>query len=315
MLDLVADTVLMSAESRRQIPRVQWLRRLASRRRDRTAFVLSGGGPYGALQAGALRALVEAGIQPDLIVGTSVGALNGVFLATEPGSEGIARLRDVWLELRDEDLFPGVRRRSSWARMLMRGNRIFDNTGLSNLIESRLGIETFEEADLPIGIVATDLETGKDVVFSSGPIAPPLLASAAMPGIYPPVEIDGRFFIDGGVTNSVPMAPAVEMGAGRIYVLNCSGSNQERRPLHRPMDYLLHAFMLARSQRFERDLADLRERVEIVNVPSPNLGFAVPFTSLDHSEMMLRLGYETAARFLERRASADREPQQTSSRA
>lgn len=305
----------MSIESKRQIPRVQWLRKLASRRRDRTAFVLSGGGPYGALQAGALRALIEAGIQPDLIVGTSVGALNGAFIAKEPNSEGAASLRDVWLELRDEDLFPGVRRRSSWARMLMRGNRIFDNSGLVDLIHTRLGIETFEEAEIPIGIVATDLETGKDTVFSSGAIAPPLLGSAAMPGIYPPVEIDGRFFIDGGVANSVPIAPAVEMGAGRIYVLNCSGSNQERRPLHRPMDYLLHAFTLARSLRFERDLAEFSERVEIVNIPPADLGFAVPFTSMDHSEMMLRLGHETTARFLEGRGSIEDLPRQSTSRA
>lgn len=305
----------MSIEPRRQIPRVHWLRKLASRRRDRTAFVLSGGGPYGALQAGALRALIEAGIQPDLIVGTSVGALNGAFLAKDPTHEGIARLRDVWLELRDEDLFPGVRRRSSWARMLMRGNRIFDSSGLISLIETRLEAETFEEVQLPIGVVATDLESGKDTVFSSGPILPPLLASSAMPGIYAPVDIDGRFFIDGGVTNSVPLMPAVEMGAGRIYVLNCSGGDQERRPLHRPMDYLLHAFMLARSQRYARDVVDLQERVEIVQVPTPYLGFAVPFTSLDHSEMMLRVGYEEAARFLDERGEAEASPAAEISRA
>lgn len=277
---------------------MQWLRRLASRRRDRTAFVLSGGGPYGALQAGALQALSEAGIQPDLIVGTSVGALNGIFLANDPTPDGLARLKDVWLELGEEDLFPGVRRRSSWARMLMRGNRIFDNSGLAKLIETKLGIESFDEVQIPMGIVATDLESGEGRLFTSGPVVPPLLASTAMPGIYPPVDINGHFYIDGGVSNSVPLAPAVDMGAGRVYVLNCTGSNQERRPLHRPMDYLLHAFMLARSQRFDRDVAELQERVEIVNVPCPSLGFSVPFTSLDHTEMMLRVGYETAARSL-----------------
>lgn len=288
----------MGAEPKRQIPRVQWLRRLASRRRDRTAFVLSGGGPYGALQAGALRALVDAGIVPDLVVGTSVGALNGAFLAQDPTPSGMDKLAEVWLNLRDEDLFPGVRRRSSWARMLMRGNRIFDNSGLADLIDSQLDMGTFEEAQIPIGIVATELETGRDTIFASGPIKPPLLASAAMPGIYPPVEIDGAVYIDGGVTNSVPVAPAVEMGASRVYVLNCSGSNQERRPLNRPMDYLLHAFMLARSQRFDRDVAELAQRVEIVNVPAPELGFAVPFTSVDHSALMLRRGREEAERFL-----------------
>lgn len=287
------------SDVRKFVPRAQWLRRLASRRKDRRALVLSGGGPYGALQAGAIKALLEDGFAPDLIVGTSVGALNGAFVAADPTAAGAAKLHDVWTALTEEALFPGARRRSSWARMVMRGDRIFTPDGLSALIENDLPISTFEEAALPLGIVATDIETGRDVTFTTGALREPLLASAAMPGIYPPVEIEGRRYIDGGVANAVPIVPAVEMGGGRVVVINCSGSRQERRPLQRPMDHLLHAFLLARSQRYERDLETLAPKVEIVEVPLPSLGFNVPFTSMEYTELMLRLGHAAARRFLE----------------
>jgi NTE family protein len=293
----------MTYDQRRVVPRVQWLRKLASRGRNRTALVLSGGGPYGALQAGALRAVLEAGIQPEIVVGTSAGALNGAFIAKDPTPAGARTLEDVWRSISDEDLFPGVKRRSAWARMLMRGNRIFDNSGLAGIIGSRLGIETFEEAQVPLGVVATDMELGRDEVFDSGPLLQPLLASSAMPGIFPPVEIGGRLFIDGGVTNAVPIGPAVAMGANKIYVLNCSGSQQERRPLQRPMDYLLHAFLLARSQRLEMDLPRYSEQAEIIMLPAPTLGFSVPFTSIQHTETMLAMGYKATRRLLEDRGA------------
>src|SRR4051812_37299360 len=107
--------------------RTQWLRRLASRRRDRVAFVFSGGGPLGALQVGALRALYEREVFPELSVGTSVGALNATWTAFEPNAEGLAHLESIWRNLKEGDLFPGGRFKASWARMLVRGNRVFEN--------------------------------------------------------------------------------------------------------------------------------------------------------------------------------------------
>ncbi|HEU4480318.1 MAG TPA: patatin-like phospholipase family protein, partial [Actinomycetota bacterium] len=202
----------MAGEAKRTISRAQWLRRLASRRRDKTAFVLSGGGPFGALQVGMLRALLERGIVPDMAVGTSVGGLNAAFLALDPTIEGVGRLADLWEEIEDEVLFPGARFKASWARMVMRGNRVFDNGPFRRFIEERLPVGRIEDARIPLGIVATDLDTGEDEVFTSGPMVDTLLASAAMPGIYPPVVIGGHTYIDGGVTNAVPIAPAVEMG-------------------------------------------------------------------------------------------------------
>lgn len=289
----------MATDANRVVSRAQWLRKLASRRADRTAFVLSGGGPYGALQVGMLRALLERSIVPDFIVGSSVGAVNGALLAFDPTPGGVARLSAIWQNLDDDDIFPGARFKASWARMLMRGNRVFDNSGLRKMVETRIGKARFEEAQIPYSIVATDQETGDEVLFNSGDLIEPLLASAAMPGIFPPVMIGGRPYIDGGVSNAVPIAPAVVMGARRIYVLNCSSSEQDPRPLTRPMDHLLHAFQLARARRQELDREIYKDKVELIEIPVPRLGFDVGFTSFAYTYKMLRAGYEYTSRFLD----------------
>lgn len=271
---------------------------MAGRRKDRVAFVFSGGGQLGALQIGALRALIESGVRADMAVGTSVGALNATLIAFDPTPGGVRQLKEMWLGLTEEDLFPG-RFKTSWARMLVRGNRVFESTGLRRLIETRLGEASFEDAALQLGVVATELETGAEEVFTSGKLLEPLLASAAMPGIYPPVDIGGRSFIDGGVVNNVPIAPAIALGARTIYVLNATGHGHQKRPLIRPMDYLLHAFSLARSQRLVIEQATLaKERIRLVMLPPVPLDFFVPFASLQHTERLIELAYERTQEFL-----------------
>jgi NTE family protein len=271
--------------------RVQWLKRLAQRRDDRVAFVFSGGGPLGALQVGALKALVERGVLPDLVVGTSVGALNAAVLAFEPSTRGARRLESVWHQLAEDDLFPGSRFMGAWGRMLRRGDRIFDNSGMTRLIQTILGEgATFDDAQIPLGIVTTELMTGEERVFTSGPIQGPLLASSAMP----------RRYIDGGVVDNVPIAPAIELGANTIYVLDTTSRNQPPRPLIRPMDYLMHAFSLARAQRLvvERPMVEA-ERVKLVMLPTAPLDFFVPFTSLRHTRRLIELSYDHTSQYLE----------------
>lgn len=264
------------------------------------AFVFSGGGPLGALQVGAVKALLEAEVKPDIVVGTSVGALNGTFVAFDPSMQGADRLEGIWRGLQEGDLFPGGRFRASWAKMLVRGDRVFENTGIRRLIDTRLGNAHFEDAQIPLGVIATDLETGAEKVFTSGEIMPPLLASAAMPGIFPPVEIDGRRYTDGGVANNVPIQPAIDMGARTIYVMNATATSHQRRPLNRPMDYLLHAFALARSQRltFEREYI-AAQHVRLIMVPTEPLDIFVPFASVAHTPRLIDSAYETTKRFLE----------------
>jgi NTE family protein len=282
-----------------QPSRAQWIRRLSSRRRDKVAIVLSGGGPLGALQVGALRALFEHGIRPDIVTGTSVGALNAASLAFNPTPEGVAEMERQWRSLGEDDLFPGGRFRASWARMFVRGSKVFESSGLRRMIETTLGpTATIEDALLPLGIVATDLETGAERVFTSGPLTDVVLASAAMPGVYPPVEIEGRMYTDGGVSNNVPIAPAVEMGATTLYVLNSTSHTNQRRPLVRPMDYFFHAFTLARAQRLTADIKLYSEKVNLILIPAPTLDFFVPFASMEHTGYLIDASYRHAKKFL-----------------
>ena len=253
-----------------------------------------------------LKALMERDIRPDLCVGTSVGAINATFLSFDPSMAGVDRLSRVWHSMGDDDLFPGTRFKTPWARMLMRGNRIFDNTGIRRLMETRLGRARFEDALIPLAVLATDMETGGETVFRSGDLLEPILASTAMPGIFPPVEIAGRRFIDGGVADGVPITPAVEMGAKRIYVLNCTAKTQSTRPLVRPMDHLLHAFSLSRAKRFELERKTYEGKVELIVVEPPQLGFTVPFTSMKFTAELEKLGYEQMVRTLHRHPVVDR---------
>jgi NTE family protein len=283
-----------------QPSRTQWLRRLALRGRgDKVAFAFSGGGPLGAMQVGALKALAEFGIRPDMVVGTSVGALNATWTAFDPTPEGAAGLEKLWLGLTEADLFPGGRFKASWARFLVKGNKVIDNSGIRRLVESRLGEDArFEDAQIPLGMVATELDHGGEELFTSGRIMEPLLASSAMPGVFPPVKIGDKSYIDGGVVNNVPISPAVTMGARTIYVMNSTSHQHQRRPLLRPIDYMLHAFTLARSQRYVIEQAFLTERVRLVLLPSGHIDFYVPFASMIHTEQLIEVGYTSTKEFL-----------------
>lgn len=279
--------------------RAQWLRRLSSRKKDKVAVVLSGGGPLGALQVGALKGLFEHGVRPDMVVGTSVGSMNAAFLAFNPTAEGVKEMERHWRAFTEDDLFPGGRFRAAWARMFVRGNRLYESSGLKSLISAHLGADTtIEQAEIPLGIIATDLETGAERVFTTGSLVDALLASAAMPGVYPPVEIEGRLYTDGGVANNVPIAPAVEMGATTLYVLNSTSHTNQRRPLVRPMDYFFHGFTLARAQRLTIDLRLYADKVNLVMIPTPPFDFFVPFASMEYTSKLIDLAYKHTKKFL-----------------
>src|ERR671918_803238 len=272
--------------TRPQPSRAQWLRRLAirrrelaARRREKVAFVLSGGGPLGALQVGAMKAMFEHGIVPELVVGTSVGALNAAFIAFDPTREGSLKLESTWKSLANDDLFPTSRLKAPWTKFLMRGDRVFENTGIGKLVVDGLGDAAFEDAQIPLGVVTADLESGEERVFTSGPVLPALLASTALPGVYPPVLIDGRKYFDGGVANNVPVAPALALGAGTVYVLDTTAVNHRHRDLNRPLDYLMHAFTLSRGNRYRVELPLLQVGARVISIPVPRLDFHVPLAS------------------------------------
>jgi NTE family protein len=235
--------------------------------RPRTAFVLSGGGNQGVAQVGMLRALLEHGIVPDVVVGTSAGALNGAAVAAAPNLTGVAQLAAVWEQLRAEHVFPGGRIHRAW-NVVRRGTHLFENTGLAAVIHHSSPARSFSDLEVPLRVIATDLDTGDEVVLCRGPLKPALLASSALPGVFPIVQHDGRRLVDGGVVNNVPLWHALSGPVDRVYVLNVSGWAGDRVE-RSPLDVVMTSFTHARSQRFELELRSLPPDVEVVVLPRP----------------------------------------------
>jgi len=184
---------------------------------SRTAFVLAGGGSLGAVEVGMLQALLEWGEQPSFIVGASAGAINAAYFAGDPTMDGVDRLARLWCALRRRDLFP-----VNWHNVLgilRRRDYLVDSVGLRALLERHMTYHRLEQAAMPVHIVASDMLTGEEVLLSTGSVVDAVLASAAIPGVFPPVQIDGRQLVDGGVANNTPISTAIRLGATRVIVL------------------------------------------------------------------------------------------------
>jgi NTE family protein len=258
----------------REIPSIGQLRQASEQARDRfaprrprTAFVLSGGGNQAVSQVGMLRALLEREIVPDVVVGTSAGAWNGSLIATDPTVAVVARLEDLWDRLRGDVIFPGGRLARAW-NLLTRDDHLFADDGLRAVVEMGGTPLWFDDLAVPLRVVAADLETGEEVVFASGSLRPALMASAALPGLFPPVRFDGRVLVDGAVVNTVPLSHALAGPVDRVYVLDVSGELL-RRPNRSPLDVLVKAFAISRKQRFQLELRSVPESIDVVVLPAP----------------------------------------------
>ncbi|WP_072688326.1 patatin-like phospholipase family protein [Rhodococcus marinonascens] len=183
-----------------------------------TAFVLSGGASLGAIEVGMLQTLIYRGIRPDLIVGSSVGALNGAYLAGGSSDEDIRELADLWRGLKRSAVFPTTLF-TGFTGFVGFGNHLVSNHAIRRLLAKHLRFKRMEYAPIPLHVVATDVLTGRDVRLSTGPAVDAVTASAALPGILPPVVIDGRALMDGGVVNNTPISHAIELGATTVWVL------------------------------------------------------------------------------------------------
>lgn len=272
------------------------LRDLLRRKPRRTAFVLSGGGNLGALQVGMLRALFERRIEADLILGCSVGALNGAAVASDPSLGMVGRLQDLWRELADKDVMPnGIGPTIQLAR---RGVAIHDNVALRQVIESSLSARTFEQLVVPFQCVAAAVVEGTETWFDSGPLVDPILASSAIPAVYPPVEIGGIKYLAGAIVNDVPVARAVELGCDRIFVLHVGSWDRPRPEPKRPIDMAVYAYWLARRSRFQRDLAAIPRSIEVLVLP-PGATPLIKYNDFGHSDDMIMSAYEATAAFLD----------------
>jgi NTE family protein len=229
----------------------------------RTAFVLAGGGSRGAVQVGMLSELVRRGIRADRVFGASVGAINGAAYAGRPSAEGMQRMADVWLGVRGPEIFPRGTFDGPWAFFQKRA-AVHANSGLRAVIEAGIDFTNLEDAEIPLEVVTTSLTDGRERWISSGPAVDAILASSAIPSIFPPVTIDGDVLVDGGVVNNVPISRAIAVGCNRIYVLLCGPLHYRPPASRRPAEAALTAFFVAVHARFVRELATLPPGIEVV---------------------------------------------------
>ena len=229
----------------------------------RTGFVLAGGGSRGAVQVGMLEELIRRDIRADRVFGASVGAINGASYAGNPTLENIERMADIWRDVKGTDIFPRGTFDGPWA-FLQKRPSVHANSGLRAIIEAGVDYEDLEDATIPIEVVTTSLTDGRERWIGHGPAVEAILASSAIPSIFPPVMIDGDVLVDGGVVNNVPISRALSAGCDRIYVLLC-GPLHFHPPLpRRPAEAALTAFFVAIHARFVRELTLLPPDVEVV---------------------------------------------------
>ncbi len=232
-----------------------------------TAFVLGGGGVLGAAEIGMLQALFERGIRPDLVVGTSVGAINGALVAADPTAGAVERLRAVWQDLGDQGVFAGSLLARA-ATLVRTRTHLHPREPLRDLLAAHLPVQTFAELAVPFQCVAASIERAAEHWFTEGPLVDAVLASCAVPGLLPPVEVDGEHYLDGGLVHSIPVGRAVALGAGTIYVLHVGRIDRPLRPPARPWEVAQVAFEIARRHRFAADLAALPPGVTLHVLPS-----------------------------------------------
>ena len=236
----------------------------------RTAFVLGGGGPQGAYEVGMLRALLEAHVEPDLVLGTSVGAVNGAVFAAEPGLACVARLEEVWTALDVGGVFEG----SLFTRFgtaVRSRTHLHANEPLARLLGESLAQLRIEDLPVRFQCVAASIERAAEHWFSTGPVIEAVLASCAVPGLLPPVEVNGEHFLDGGLVDSVPLGRAVELGATRIFVLHTGKAERPLTVPRQPWEVAAVAFEIARRHRLSRALASLPDGVTAHLLPTGEL--------------------------------------------
>lgn len=262
----------------------------------KTAFVLAGGGSFGAVQVGMLRALVARGVVPDLVVGASVGSLNGIHFCCDPTPAGVARLEAIWCGLRRSDVFPLSAR--NLLGVFTGGAAFVDPSGLRGLIARHLDLVRLEDTAIPVHVAATDLLTGDPVLLSSGPAAEAILASCAIPGAFPPVRIGDRYLIDGAVAGNTPVMAALALGCTRLVVLPTGFACALATAPTGALASAFHALNLLVARQLVRDLEHLAGRVEVATVP-PLCPLAVSAYDFSRARELIERAAQATASWLD----------------
>jgi NTE family protein len=258
---------------------------------------LGGGGSLGAVQVGMLQALTERGVKPDVIVGTSVGSLNGAMVALDPASAS-NRLAHAWARITDDQVFPGGALAQVWTLRRSK-THLFPNTELAKVIASFLGGSTaFADLALPFAAVAMDVDSARPHVMNSGSLTSALLASAAIPLVFPPVERDGRRLYDGGVVDNVPLRQALSMGAGSLIVLDCNFPGHVLPPPQSPAETVLFAVTIMMRRQAVLEAPIVAAQVPVVYLPGP-VAHRISPLHFGHTEALIEEAYDASRAFLD----------------
>ncbi|KAA0918327.1 patatin-like phospholipase family protein [Dietzia sp. ANT_WB102] len=259
-------------------------------------FVLGGGGSLGAAQVGMLEALAEVPVRADLVAGTSVGALNGAVVASDP--VGAAhRLSHIWHDLETDMIMPG----GLWARVttvLRSRTNLYDSPRIGRLVAEEIGEEEIGQLPLPYLAMAVDADTAEPVQLTDGPLLSAMLASSAIPGVFPVVHRGGRDLYDGGLAVNTPVLEALAMGAGSLVVLDCNYPDRQiKRPTTVP-EAILYAATIAARQQMERDLPVAAREVPVLVLPGPEYLPGLSPLDFTGSTPLIASAYEAGRHFL-----------------
>ncbi len=270
-----------------------------------TAFVLGGGGVLGAVEVGMLRALFEAEVTPELVLGTSIGAVNGALVARDPTSTVVDRLTSLWRDVGEsggsgyaDKALPAVR------RAVATGTHIYSSKPLRGRLEEEFGDTRFEDLAARFQVCAASIERSAEHWFDSGRVVDAVLASAAVPGLLPPVKVGAEHYLDGGIVNSIPLARAVRLGATRVFVLQVGRFDRPLKPPRKPWEVARVSFEIARRHRFVRELAELPDGVVAHVLPARGTSAKDDtfFGTRDFSGVQQRIDatYDASAAYLEK---------------
>ncbi|WP_068399816.1 patatin-like phospholipase family protein [Kribbia dieselivorans] len=264
---------------------------------DKVGFVLGGGGVLGASHLGMMRALLEAGISPDVIVGTSIGAFNGAYLASAPTLATVDALEHLWrTTLATGKAF----RPGAWETMLnvaRSRTHLLSTKVFADFVDAHLPVSTFEELEVEFQCVAASIEKAQARWFTSGALRDPILASCALPPFFAPVVIDGEHHYDGGLVDSIPLGQAVRLGASIVYVLQVG---RVENPMVVPRNFAgvaLATFEIARRHNFTDALAHVPDGVEVHVLPTgaDETGVLTTFGHGQEDKMIARIDLAHAA--------------------
>ena len=255
----------------------------------KTAFVFAGGGSFGAIQVGMMHSLAAHGISADMVVGSSVGSLNGAYYAGDPSLKGVLQLEAIWRGLTRHDVFP-----ITWRTLLgfiRRRDFLIPHDGIQKLVDDNLPYRNLQDAKLPVYIVTTDIVSGDSVVLSEGSAAQAIIASTAIPGAFAPVRYKDFYLADGAISSNTPIKVAVAKGANRLIILPTGYACSTHAPPTGAVATALHALTLLIARQLVGELEDLDPSIEYFVAPPlcPLVGSPYDFSrTADHIERAIR---------------------------